>query len=220
MAITKYGQESLEVIWQPPYVPNGKIVSYTLKATAIETYAYFPLPPIEAEVQGEYANSTTFYGLHPGTKYNITITVSNAQGSSDEAYAIDWTRIGPPDKPESPKIITKNDRTVTIEISPGSSGNGPLSYYHVVVVQSGIVPPTGSNIVYGTFEISNRDGLGYYITAKFDVSDYARYRRFEVGDGSMIGGYYNAPLDKRIGPPQVKISNLIFVIIYRISNQK
>lgn len=206
LSITASGQDSLELTWQPPDIPNGKIVSYTLKATAIETKAPYPLPPIEADVQGEFANATTIYGLHPGTKYNISILAANAQGTSDEAYTIDWTRIGPPNKPSPPRVLDKSDRTITIEVPPGSSENGPLTYYHVVVVQTGTIPPTSSDVAYESYERSNREGLGYYITGKFDISDYPQYKRFEVGDGRMIGGYYNAPLDiKQNGQPQVRM---------------
>jgi hypothetical protein len=183
-----------------------------LKATAIETRALYPLPPIETEVVGEMSNTTSLYGLHPGTKYNITIFVSNAQGSSNKAYTIDWTRIGPPCKPQTPKILQKNNSTILIEIPPGNSENGPLTYYHVVVIQSGTIPPIGNDIVYENYDRSNREGLGYYITGKFDVSDYPQYKLFEVGDGRVIGGYYNAPLDKQFGEPQVrKLYNICYL---------
>ncbi|XP_058795351.1 putative inactive tyrosine-protein kinase Wsck [Phymastichus coffea] len=206
VSVSKYGQDFLKVIWQLPDVPNGKIVSYTLKASALETKSLYPLAPIEAEVQGESANSTTILGLHPGTKYNITIFATNTQGSSDEAYTIDWTRIGPPNKPNPPKIITKGENTITIEIPPGTSENGPITYYHVIVVQSGTVPPTGSDVVYDNYDRASKEGLGYYITGKFDISDYAHYKRFVVGDGRMIGGYYNAPLEKNQRQPQIGIA--------------
>ncbi|XP_003425579.1 putative tyrosine-protein kinase Wsck isoform X2 [Nasonia vitripennis] len=206
VSIDNYKQDSLEVIWQPPDIPNGKIVSYTLKATALESSASYPLPPIDSEVQGEFSNKTTILGLHPGTKYNISIFASNAQGSSDPAYTIDYTQIGPPNKPSAPKILDTSEKTITIEIPQGSSENGPLSYYYVVVVQPGTVPPTGSNITYENVDRAAREGLGYYFTGKFEVSNYAEYKRFEVGDGRMIGGYYNAPLNKENGQPQIGVA--------------
>ncbi|KAJ8664878.1 hypothetical protein QAD02_006540 [Eretmocerus hayati] len=204
--VTNREQDSLKVIWQKPYITNGKIVSYTLKAIALQTTASYPLPLVESEVLGESSNSTTLQSLHPGTQYNITMYASNNEGSSDIAYAIEWTRIGPPNQPNVPKILSKSDRTVTIEVPQGSSENGPLSYYHVVVVQAGTVAPTSSDVAYESFDKAMREGLGYYLAGKFDVSDYGMFKKFVVGDGRLIGGYHNVPLDGASKHSQIGIA--------------
>lgn len=211
LEVTNYGQYFLEIIWQPPDTPNGKIISYTVKANAVETHSIEPLQTVQNEVQGESSNVTTLYGLHPGTKYNVTIFATNTQGSSEESYTIDWTRLGPPNKPDVPKVIEMTDKTVTIEIPEGSSENGPLSYYHVVVVQAGTIPPMAHEVVFENYDKSNKDGLEYYLTARFDVADYPQYKKFVVGDGRMIGGYYNAPLNNQNGQPGVRIK--FFVLL-------
>ncbi|KAL7299942.1 hypothetical protein TKK_0007261 [Trichogramma kaykai] len=204
--IISYSQDSLGVSWLPPDIPNGKIISYTLKAIPLRTNAQFPLLPVQSDVQGESANITTLYGLHAGTEYNITIVAFNSQGFSEEAYTVDWTHIGPPEKPPKPKIIDKTEKTITIEVPEGRSENGPLTFYHIVVVLPGVVPPKSNDIAYENYDAASRSGLGYYVTGKFDTSDYGRNKIFEVGNGKLIGGYYNAPLDMKNGQPQIGVA--------------
>ncbi|XP_014604475.1 PREDICTED: putative tyrosine-protein kinase Wsck [Polistes canadensis] len=191
------------ITWQPPDISNGNITSYTLTAVAIKTYAYNILPPIESQVQGGTSNNTILRGLQPGTKYNISISASNSQGISKPAYATEWTSIGPPDKPITPKILNIDKTTITVMLSEGSSENGPVSAYQVVVVQPGIISPVGSDVMYFNYEKSFQEGLGYYITAEFDASDFHNYKKFVVGDGRLIGGYYNAPLKIDSMMPQI-----------------
>lgn len=164
-------------------------------------------------MQGESSNSTILYGLHPGTKYNVTIFATNmniitsVKGKSDETFTEAWTKIGPPNQPPVPKILSRNDQTITIEVPEGSSENGPLNFYYVVVVLAGTIAPTGSDILYDGFNKAEREGTGYYITGKFDVADYPQYKKFVVGDGRLIGGYYNAPLNMSyFGVPRVRLS--------------
>lgn len=201
--IISQSPDSLLITWQPPDIPNGNITSYTLSVVAVETHAYNILPPIESEVQGATSNSTILKGLQPGTKYNISISASNTQGIGKPAYAIGWTSIGPPDKPATPEILSKNNTTVTVLLSEGSSENGPISAYQVVVIEPGTIPPIGSDVMYSNYEKSYQEGLGYYITAEFDASDFHNYKKFVVGDGKLIGGYYNAPLKTEPLIPQI-----------------
>lgn len=137
---------------------------------------------------------TTLRGLQPGTKYNISVTASNTQGSSDPAYITSWTMIGPPDTPATPKILERGDSTITVMLTEGHSEYGPVSAYQVVVVQAGTIPPTDSSVEYFNYDTASKQGLNYYVTAQFYPLDFHKYKRFTVGDGKMIGGYHNAPL--------------------------
>ncbi|KOC70294.1 Putative tyrosine-protein kinase Wsck [Habropoda laboriosa] len=194
------GSSSLQIIWEPPDISNGNITSYTLKAVVLQTFASNSIPAIESQIQGGASNSTILQGLQPGTKYNISINATNTQASSEPAYILGWTLIGLPDKPMMPKVIEQTSTTVTVLLSQGNSEYGPVSAYQVFVVQPGIIPPTNSNLTYYNYEKSMQQGLEYYITGEFESSEFHKYNKFTVGDGKMIGGYYNAPLNTQVIP--------------------
>ena len=191
---------SLQITWQPPDTSNGNITSYTLKAIVTETHASNPLPAVETEVQGQASNNTNLQGLQPGTKYNISILARNTQADSEPAYASGWTLIAPPDKPATPKVIRQTGATVTVSLTEGRSEYGPVSAYQVFVVQPGVIPPSGADVAYYNYEKSIQQGLRYYITGEFESSEFYKYKQFAVGDGRMIGGYYNAPLNGQTIP--------------------
>lgn len=116
------------------------------------------------------------------------------QSSSDPAYIAGWTLIGPPDKPAMPEVLERGDSTITVMLTEGHSEYGPISAYQVVVAQPGTIPPVDSHEAYLNYESAMQQGLNYYVTAQFDPLDFHRYKRFIVGDGKKIGGYYNVPL--------------------------
>ncbi|XP_014474407.1 PREDICTED: putative tyrosine-protein kinase Wsck [Dinoponera quadriceps] len=203
--VTRDGIEALAVTWEPPDIPNGNVTFYTLRAVAVETHASNILPPVESQVQGGASNNTILRGLQPGTKYNISVTASNVQGLSDATYTVAWTAIGPPDKPAVPEIIEHGSSTITIVLTEGHSEYGPISAYQVVVVQAGAISPVGSDVEYLSYNNALQQGQNYYVTAQFDPSDFHMYKRFTVGDGKLIGGYYNAPL-KDVVSAQIGLS--------------
>lgn len=202
------------ITWQPPDVPNGNVTFYTVRAVVVKTYASNVLPPVESQIQGGVSNSTVLRGLQPGTKYNISIVASNTEALSEPAYAVAWTLIGPPDKPVTPEVLKRNDNTITVMLIEGHSEYGPISAYQVVVVQADIIPPIGPHVEYLNYESASKQGLNYYITAQFDPSDFYKYRRFVVGNGKMIGGYYNIPLKNHFVSAQVGL-----VVISRVGEE-
>ncbi|XP_032671182.1 proto-oncogene tyrosine-protein kinase Src-like isoform X2 [Odontomachus brunneus] len=204
--VIRDGIDALIITWEPPNIPNGNVNSYTLRAIAVETHASNILPPVENQVQGGASNSTTLKGLQPGTKYNISVIASNMQGLSDATYVVEWTAIGPPDKPAMPKIVERDGSTVTVVFTEGHSECGPISTYQVVVVQAGAIPPIGADVEYLNYKNALEQGFNYYVTAQFDPSDFHRYQRFIVGDGKLIGGYYNAPLKDNFVSAQIGLA--------------
>ncbi|KMQ87201.1 tyrosine-protein kinase wsck-like protein [Lasius niger] len=201
--VTRDDMDALVITWQPPDIPNGNVTFYTVRAVVVKTHASNVLPPVESQIQGGVSNSTILRGLQPGTKYNISIVASNTQGLSEPAYAVEWTLIGPPDKPVTPEVLERGDSTITVMLTEGHSEYGPISAYQVVVVQAGTIPPFGPHVEYLNYESASKQGLNYYVTAQFDPSDFHKYKRFIVGDGKMIGGYYNIPLKNHFVSAQV-----------------
>ncbi|XP_046623178.1 putative tyrosine-protein kinase Wsck [Neodiprion virginianus] len=194
---------ALQITWEPPNVPNGKLIAYNLRAVSLTSHASGFLPTIEIQVQGGSSNTTTMRGLQPGTNYNVSIVAVNTHGSGSAAYSTNWTLIGQPDKPDPPKIVNKTDTTVTVVLAKGSSESGPVSRYQVVVVRAGTIPPTDSDRTYPGYEQSREEGLGYYVTGEFEAGDYERYKTFTIGDGRRNGRFYNAPLDTRSSMPHI-----------------
>lgn len=202
--VTEEKKDALRVIWQPPDIPNGNVTFYTIRAVVVKTHSSNMLPPIESQIQGGASNMTTLRGLQPGTKYNISVTASNTQGLSDPAYTTAWTLIGPPDKPTVPEILARGDSTITVRLTEGHSEYGPISAYQVVVVQAGTIPPVDEE--YLNYTAASQKGLNYYVTAQFDPLDFHRYKKFTVGDGKMIDGYYNVPLKGHYVTAQVGLA--------------
>ncbi|KAF7989711.1 hypothetical protein HCN44_008385 [Aphidius gifuensis] len=204
LKVTKSQQKSLNVSWQPPDMLNGNVTSYTLHVVAVKTYASYPLFPTVSQVQGGSSENTVLTNLQPGTKYNISITATNEKGESDPANITAWTLIGPPDIPQTPKIIDRTDTTITVELQKGINQNGPLTSYQIVVVYPGTIPPINHSFSYVNYNIAKRDYLPYYITAEIPAEDFDKYnKKFIVGDGEKIGNYYNAPLKKPFDNPQI-----------------
>ncbi|KAL6254582.1 hypothetical protein P5V15_014634 [Pogonomyrmex californicus] len=204
--VTRDGIDALIITWQPPDIPNGNVTFYTVRAVSVETHSSNILPPVESQIQGGSSNMTTLRGLQPGSKYNISITASNMLGASDPAYVVGWTSIGPPDKPAMPEVVERDDSTITVMLTEGHSEYGPISAYQVVVAQTGTIPPVGPHVEYLNYNDASQQGLNYYVTAQFDPSNFYKYKRFTVGDGKMIGGYYNAPLKDHFVSAQVGLA--------------
>ena len=158
------------------------------------------MPPVGIQVEGGSSKSIVLSGLQSGTKYKISVTAKNDKGTSHPAFATAWTLIGPPNKPETPILLRVMYTRVSIILKEGSSENGPITSYQVVVVQPGAIPPTGPNIAYPNYDQSRKDNLGYYVTAEFDAFDFPNYKLFVVGNRKNIGGYYNAPLENSVVP--------------------
>jgi len=202
--ITEKKKDALRITWQLPDIPNGNVTSYSIRADVLETHSSNILPSIESQIQGSASNMTILRGLQPGSKYNISIIASNTQGQSDPAHTTAWTLIGPPDKPAMPEILEQGDSTITVKLTEGHSEYGPISAYQVVVVQSDLIPPIDAE--YLSYDKASQQGLNYYVTAQFNPSDFHKYKKFIVGDGKMIGGYYNAPLKDQYVSAQIGLA--------------
>ncbi|KYN03009.1 PREDICTED: putative tyrosine-protein kinase Wsck [Cyphomyrmex costatus] len=211
VSVSEETKDTFKITWQPPDIPNGKVILYTIRAVVEETFSSNDLPPIESQIQGGSSNMTILRGLQPGTKYHISITASNTQESSESANVTGWTLIGPPDKPAVPKILERGNNTITVMFTEGHSEYGPISAYQVLVVQADAIPPPAED-EYLNYKSALEQGLSYYIAAQFDPLDFHSYRKFVVGDGKIIGGYHNVPLKDHFASAQIGL-----VIISRMA---
>ncbi|XP_011307023.1 putative tyrosine-protein kinase Wsck [Fopius arisanus] len=203
LQVTKTTSSSLHITWAPPNIPNGNVTSYIIRVHPIETHSLRPLLPTQSQVQGGTSDSTILVGLHPGSRYNISMTALNLEGESDPISIQEWTSLGPPNPPETPKILERTTSTITVELAKGFSENGPLTAYQVLVVYPGTIPPTLPNESYPNYSEAIRDNIPYYATAEFEASDFQNYQKFVVGDGRKLNSFYNAPLEKPFDAPQI-----------------
>jgi len=105
----------------------------------------------------------------------------------------------PSPAPAQPKILSRTDRTVTIELSPIRNDNGPLSKLLIIVeyVDNALSQPFDSQLL-GSWQQAQQDGVPYYIAAEleYDRPEDNRTRHFVVGDGKRYGRFSNKPLDQ------------------------
>ncbi|XP_015112311.1 putative tyrosine-protein kinase Wsck [Diachasma alloeum] len=203
LQVTKTASSSLHITWEPPNIPNGNVTSYVIRVNPVKTHSPRLLLPTQSQVQGGSSDSTILTGLHPGSTYNISMTALNPEGESDPISILEETALGPPNPPETPKILDRTASTITLELSKGSSENGPLTAYQILVVYPGTIPPARPNESFPNYSQAIRDNTPYYVTAEFEASDFAKNQKFVVGDGRKINSYYNAPLEKPFDAPQI-----------------
>ncbi|XP_055690850.1 putative inactive tyrosine-protein kinase Wsck [Lutzomyia longipalpis] len=210
---------SFTIMWDPPEA-STLVMEYAINAYPIHTYAIGGmLSHVGWRVErGE--NQQELVELHPATRYNVTVTSIAAAGVGGMAWILGETRVGVPSlAPPEPKILARDERTITIEINPIENGNGPINFYRVVVVFAnyGLIQNFDLALL-KDYRGSREDGTQYYVTAELDLKNMSRI--FRVGDGENYRGFYNAPLPEN-SHVHIKIgvvSTLSGVTTYRYSD--
>ncbi|XP_063992258.1 putative inactive tyrosine-protein kinase Wsck [Diachasmimorpha longicaudata] len=203
LKVTKTESTALHITWEPPNIPNGNVTSYIIRVNPVKSHSPRPLLSTQSQVQGGSSDETILTGLHPGSVYNISMTALNIEDESDPISILEETSLGPPNSPETPKVLERTASTITLELRKGSSENGPLTAYQVLVVYPGTLPPVSPNESFPSYSQAIKDNIPYYITAEFEASDFANNQKFVVGDGRKMNSYYNAPLEKPFDTPQI-----------------
>ncbi|XP_043652930.1 putative tyrosine-protein kinase Wsck [Drosophila teissieri] len=186
-------------------LPNQLLDNFLIRAQVLKTYSSLPaFPQPEFMVQ---STETQFEltDLHPATLYNVSVRAmcKDAQAGQSEcgqASIEATTEVGLPSPvPAQPKILSRTDRTVTIELSPIRNDNGPLSKLLVIVeyVDNALSQPFDAQLL-GSWQQAQQDEVPYYIAAELDYDrpEDNRTRRFVVGDGKRYGRFINKPLDQ------------------------
>lgn len=188
---------SFDLQWEPPIL-SELATEYIIEGIVLSTYAdrklYSPSWKFQNVTHVQLPN------LHPATTYEITVIAASEFGRGGNASIQDKTIIGIPDpEPEEPKILKHFDNKIKIEIEPAINDNGPITWYRIVVhfVDSGVLQDFNSSLLVDYAE-SQEKGLTYYIAAELMPSN--KTIEFIVGDASMHGGYYNAPLPPNSHP--------------------
>ncbi|KAH8251637.1 hypothetical protein KR038_003453 [Drosophila bunnanda] len=186
-------------------LPNQQLASFLIRAQVLNTFSSLPaFPQPEFMVQ---SSETKFEltDLQPATLYNVTVRAicrEQPQGEAEcgQATLQASTEVGlPSPAPVQPKILSRTDRTITVEVSPIRNDNGPVSQLLVIVeyVDNALSQPFDAQLL-GSWQKAQQDGVPYYIAAELDYDrpEDNRTRSFVVGDGKRYGRYHNAPLDQ------------------------
>lgn len=186
----------MTIVWTPPE-SSSLLDHYLVRADVLQTYSTRMLHNPEWTVSRE-ERQVDLIDLHPGTKYNITITSVGEHGLSADTGSISletWTIVGEPDQePAEPKVLAKDDSSQIIQIEGVVNNNGPVTKYQLVVIKAdyGLVQTFDEEFL-KSYNESREDGTHYYIAAELDLGNTSR-RTIKIGDGRMYEGYYNAPL--------------------------
>lgn len=191
-------EDTISIVWMPPE-SHSLLDHYVVRAEVLQTFSTRQLINPEWTVSRE-ERQFDLVGLHPGTKYNITISsvgedANSVGGSISLEY---WTEIGEPDnEPEEPKVLSTDTHSQIIEIRPVVNNNGPITKYQLVVIQVTFgVMQTFEESLLRSYNESLEEGMQYYIAAELNLSNNST-RRIKIGDGKMYNGYYNAPLPEK-----------------------
>ncbi|XP_017085463.2 putative tyrosine-protein kinase Wsck [Drosophila eugracilis] len=184
-------------------LPNQRLDNFIIRAEVLKTYSSLPtFRQPEFMVQ---STETQFEltDLQPATLYNISVQAicrDPQAGQCGHASIEASTEVGQPSPaPAQPKILSRTDRTVTIELSPIRNDNGPLSKLLIIVekLDNALIRPFDSQHL-GSWQQAQQDGVPYYIAAELDYDrpDDNRTRHFVIGDGNRYGRFNNKPLDQ------------------------
>ncbi|XP_017140669.1 putative tyrosine-protein kinase Wsck [Drosophila miranda] len=187
-------------------MPTQQIASFLIRAQVVKTYSSLPAFPQPEFMVQSTESQFELTDLHPATLYNVTVRAicmeqqqpGQTECGHDSLAAS--TEVGSPSPvPPQPKILTRADRTLTVELAPVRNDNGPVSKLLIIVeyVDDALSQPFDEQLL-GSWQQAQQDGTPYYIAAELDYDrpEDNRTRQFVVGDGKLYGRYRNAPLEQ------------------------
>ena len=184
-------ETSIHISWRPPAYDLDKVDGYFVIASPLFYFNEQRHPQDKDFRYSALTQTAVLDGLSPGTKYNISVSAISSKGNGYYSSLESWTRVGNPDKPTPPKILTRTSSTITVELEAVIPSGGPISFYQIVVIDETIP------VVFEAFKLTNHEnstqyGIPFYIAA--EISYYNFDTVFTVGDGKYYGTYFNAPL--------------------------
>jgi len=189
-------EDKITITFDPPERNGTELTGYDIRATVLKTFSTHPWLLNNQTWKAE-RNIQKFdlTNLISATSYNISITAKNGDSDGGSLSLTQSTKLGPPDKPESPKFLENANDKVRIEIKRAANNNGPVSSYLVVVhfVDNELLIHDFDVSLLSTYQRAQDDGLSYYITGEVDAFKEDT-KIFVIGDGKNYGKFFNAPL--------------------------
>ncbi|XP_002070559.3 putative tyrosine-protein kinase Wsck [Drosophila willistoni] len=187
-------------------LPAQRIANFLIQSQMLHTYSALPAFPQPEFLVQSTETQFEITDLHPATQYNISVRAMCAdqrgiQSECGQATLMATTKVGVPSPPPSqPKILSRSEHTITIELAPIRNDNGPVSKLLVIVeyVNDALQQPFDEHLL-NNWQQAQLDGVPYYIAAQLDYDrpEDNRTRHFVVGDDKRYGPYRNAPLEQQ-----------------------
>ncbi|XP_077981179.1 receptor-type tyrosine-protein phosphatase kappa-like [Glandiceps talaboti] len=206
--VVNKGQQFIDVKWDVPKQTNGHITIYQVHIMLIDRPYENNFNQLKYDL--DYKENVTalqhkFSSLFPATEYRIIIQAFTILPGvpSDPIDVV--TKVKVPTSEIPPPIIVgqMSGTTLEVQLQQVVSKNAPISAYKLVVrrLDDGAKRKrdTSNDLFNGNgwqlfeYYTAKAQGLSYYVTAEFSGSETLP-ETFIVGDGEVIGGYYNAPL--------------------------
>lgn len=173
LQIVNQTDSSIVLKWQAPEQQQPQsLIRYIIRANILKKFGPNSLLPLPQWTQEKTAASPQIElpNLNPGSTYNLSvISDSENRGEGGVAWIIGETDIGVPELPAQPNVVSRKEKTLTIEIPPLVNNNGPVTAVHVVVifVDSELSQQFDEHLLKGYKEAAE-DGTNYYITAELN----------------------------------------------------
>jgi len=186
-------ENSLQIKWEPPVIPNVVIQEYQVSAVPMSSYS---LSSVASPMEWLFPNSSLqqdLLGLQPGTNYNVSVRAKTLEGYGTPIFQTFSTEIGTPDKPQAPIVTESVNRTVTVQLKPVLPTLGPISAYQIIVLnEDNAAIGINKGTVLKSMSVAAAENLTQYITAELKPEEFKQ--EFTIGDRKFYQGFSNAPL--------------------------
>uniref|UniRef100_H2Y4Y1 protein-tyrosine-phosphatase n=1 Tax=Ciona savignyi TaxID=51511 RepID=H2Y4Y1_CIOSA len=205
---TFINETSIALQWAQPLSPNGVLDGYEVSYRGIRSHD----PTFQAQNDNGYIQekgdktNLVLTGLHPGTRFAISIRAHTKAGFSNGTEIVASTDIAAPRMPQYPDPLDPTNKTITpttieILLKPADTNGAPITNYYIIIEErQAVVAVTDDNPAACmaepiTYEDAKRANRSAYAGAKFDPSELTQVREFVVGGESSTDGFTNPPLD-------------------------
>lgn len=186
---------TLHITWEPPAKGLAEIVQYFVTLKPRLTFSERDQLTTRSWTFSAHTQSASLGNVQPGSKYMVEVLAASTQGKGYPISREMWTKVGKPETPSMPQVISRVGSTMTVQLEPVVATNGPITAYQVVVKDETVSSELQPEFL-DDYYTASRNSIPYYIAAQLSKDQFVTV--FKVGDGKRYGKYYNAPLQAGI----------------------
>ncbi|XP_067679322.1 tyrosine-protein phosphatase Lar-like isoform X10 [Haliotis asinina] len=195
----------VKLSWDKPVKPN--VNSYQLRYEGVKNYwengviKQIYQAREEVRIPGQMT-TWSLPNLQPKMKFDFNISAIFQDGNAGaDQHIIVETLIEAPPSVHRPEVVKVSHGKITLRLSRASERNGPISYYHLIVV-----PQRQEHNIHKlpqdfTLEMLSKETESVenpasypYIAARFDSRNLPP--EFDLGNGQEYGAFFNRRLDE------------------------